>query len=128
MVLHVEALASERFRGFLRSRLRQSASIVVKRWRVSSMVPAFDRWRQFTQERRQHKREVIERTAKRLFSGELWQSWRVWLQHVEGGRVAALQRAMARQKEAEEARIPSCRARWTAGRLRSPTRSRSVWR
>jgi len=66
------------------------ASRVVHRWQMSSLVPAFNTWRQNVRDRKQRRRTTLERMCKKLVNGALWRGFRAWRAFAESESVAQL--------------------------------------
>src|SRR6185437_2134838 len=64
------------------------AAEMIRRWRLQSMVPAFERWKEYSRERGQHKRDTLRHTLARMMNAQLWSGWRHWRSYVEAERVA----------------------------------------
>src|SRR5690348_1178111 len=45
---------------------------VIRRWRLQSLLPAFERWRDYVRERRVHKHDTMRRVLMRLQHSRLW--------------------------------------------------------
>ena len=58
--------------GELRDQKRKRAEAMIKRWSTRSVAPCFSHWREWSRERRKHKRELLEKTLSRLDNSLLW--------------------------------------------------------
>ena len=66
------------------------ASAIIQRWRLGSMVPAFATWRERVAERKNKKREILDRTCRRLQHSALWRAFRTWITFNEKVAVSAM--------------------------------------
>jgi hypothetical protein len=78
---------------------------LIKRWRMMSLVPAFEQWRHFAAERRRYKRMLLDRSIKRMGHGKVWCAWRQWRDYVDHDRVASMKRRIAHERRGRVAGI-----------------------
>jgi len=71
---------------------------IIKKWRLRSIIPAFERWKEFITERKVHRRDLLKRMIARWSRAELWRGWRTWQHWVEAQRVNELKQSMVQQK------------------------------
>lgn len=71
---------------------QKAGMAIIKRWRQGSLTTTFSAWRQYAAERRAYKKQVMDRTLRRLQNGNLHAAWRTWRQRVEEDKVSAMRR------------------------------------
>ena len=87
--------------GALQSKLvdqkSKFSSVLVQRWRMGCMVPAFAAWREKVAVRKAHRRDVLDRTCKKLVNAQLWRALRTWKSFAESSNIAALKETLSTQ-------------------------------
>jgi hypothetical protein len=98
------------------------AKFIINTWRMKTVVPAFQSWRTFTRDRKARKKELLGKVVNRLANSQLWRSWRIWVQLVEGEKVGGLKAQLAAEKGKR------ARALINAWRMRSLTPVFIAWK
>ena len=110
----VEADKVSELAGRLQQLKRKTGEAMVAKWRHQAVVPAFQSWVRFAQERREHKRQVLSRTLARLQHSGTYRALRQWRAVVEQIKVAEVKQTMARENERLHAALADQKKRTTS--------------
>jgi hypothetical protein len=80
---------------------------IIRRWRLQSLVPAFEHWKDFVHGRQQHKRDLLRRMLMRWMKGSMWAALRQWHTFVEHQRVDEYKRRIYEQQNKRRIEVRS---------------------
>jgi hypothetical protein len=84
----------------VRAHKERTRAGIIRRWRTSTLTPAFKAWRAHVNERKQHADDLMNRTICRMRNGRMYAGWRKWRQFVEQDRVDEVRSSMGKQMQA----------------------------
>jgi hypothetical protein len=67
---------------------------LIKKWRLNSLIPAWNQWHTYIELRKRKRRDLLERTCRRLENMNVWAAWRAWINFSEKTAIATLKQKM----------------------------------